>query len=50
MEGVQYLGLDLIIYALLGIYIDNIFPRESGIRKEWTYVCDWLTPTYWDCF
>ena len=41
--------LDLILYTLLGIYIDNIFPREIGMQRNICYVCDWLTPTYWDC-
>ena len=44
------LVLDLVIYTLIGIYIDNVFPREIGMRRNCCYVCDWLTPTYWDCF
>jgi len=50
MDGLQMLVLDLVLYTLIGIYIDNIFPREIGMQRSWHYVCDWLTPTYWDCF
>ena len=50
MDGLKMLVLDLVIYTILGIYIDNVFPREVGLRRNWCYPCDWLTPTYWDCF
>ena len=49
MDGIKFLLLDLILYTAVGIYIDNVWPRQSGMRKNWTYVCDYLTPTYWDC-
>ena len=50
MDGVKMLILDFVIYSLLGIYIDNIMPRTTGTQRHWFYPCDWLTPTYWDCF
>ena len=50
MDGVKMLILDFLIYSILGIYIDNIIPRATGTQRHWFYPCDWLTPTYWDCF
>jgi ATP-binding cassette subfamily A (ABC1) protein 3 len=50
IDGLEMLLLDFVIYTLLGIYIDNVWPREVGVRRSPFYVCDMLTPTYWDCF
>ena len=50
MDGVKMLVLDFLIYSALGIYIDNVMPRATGTQRHWFYPCDWLTPTYWDCF
>lgn len=50
MNGIKILAIDFFVYTFIGIYIDNIFPRQTGMQKPWTYVCDMITPTYWDCF
>ena len=50
MDGIKMLLLDFLIYSILGIYIDNVIPRATGTQRHWFYPCDWLTPTYWDCF
>jgi len=50
MDGIKMLLLDFLIYSALGIYIDNIMPRATGTQRHWFYPCDWMTPTYWDCF
>jgi len=50
MDGIKMLLLDFVVYSLLGIYIDNVMPRATGTQRHWFYPCDWLTPTYWDCF
>lgn len=50
MDGIKMLILDFVIYSILGIYIDNIMPRATGTQRHWFYPCDWMTPTYWDCF
>ena len=42
--------LDFFLYSLLGIYIDNIIPRNFGQRRSCLYPCKRITPTYWDCF
>lgn len=44
------LVLDFFMYTAIGIYLDSVLPREHGFRKPWMYICNWLTPTYWDCF
>jgi len=50
MNGIKILLLDFVVYTLVGIYIDNIVPRKTGMQKSWTYICDMITPSYWDCF
>lgn len=50
MDGIKFLLLDFVLYTMVGIYIDNVFPRSVGVSRQWSYVCDYLTPTYWDCF
>lgn len=50
LNGIKILVLDFVVYSIVGIYIDNIFPRKTGMQKPWSYVCDMITPSYWDCF
>ena len=50
LNGIKILVLDFVVYTIVGIYIDNIFPRKTGMQKPWSYVCDMITPSYWDCF
>lgn len=50
LNGIKILLLDLVAYTLLGIYIDNIMPRKTGMQKPWYFICDMVTPSYWDCF
>ena len=50
LDGIKILIIDLVAYTLVGIYIDNIMPRKTGMQRPWHYVCDLVTPTYWDCY
>ena len=48
-NGFKMLILDLIIYSVIGIYLDNTLPRSFGQRFSPFYPCHRVTPTYWDC-
>eukprot|EP00002_Diphylleia_rotans_P008603 TRINITY_DN1856_c0_g1_i5.p1 TRINITY_DN1856_c0_g1~~TRINITY_DN1856_c0_g1_i5.p1 ORF type:complete len:1310 (-),score=247.31 TRINITY_DN1856_c0_g1_i5:79-4008(-) len=36
--------IDTILYALLAWYLDQVLPRDYGIRRKWYFL---FTPSYW---
>ena len=39
-------AVDAVIYFLLAVYIENVFPGPYGYPKKWYYFVD---PNYWSC-
>lgn len=35
---------------MLGIYLDNVMPRESGMQKPLSFGFSYLKASYWDFF
>jgi hypothetical protein len=33
------LALDAILFALIGMYLDQVVPREIGLSKPWNFLC-----------
>ena len=50
MHGLGMLWIDFAIFSMLGIYLDNIMPRESGQQRHWAYPMYFFKASYWDCF
>jgi len=44
LEGYIFIFVTTIIFALLGLYLDNVLPGIGGVRRPW-YYC--LTSEYW---
>ena len=49
-SGYKLLLLDFVIYSILGIYLDNVMPRESGMQKPLSFGFSYLRASYWDFF
>ncbi len=39
-----FYALDLVIYLLIGLYLDNVLPSPGGVRKSWYYFAQ---SSYW---
>ena len=44
LEGFLFLILDSVLMLLIGLYLDNVFPKVGGTRHPWYY---FLTANYW---
>lgn len=44
--GLLALVVDLIIFSLLGLYLEKILPKEFGERQQPWFICN---PNYWSC-
>ena len=40
------MAIDIVLYLVLAIYFDNVWPSRYGQRKPLTYIC---SPRYWRC-
>ena len=49
-SGYKMLLLDFILYTLLGIYLDHVMPRETGMQKPLSFGFSYLRASYWDFF
>lgn len=43
-QGIIWLLILWVFYALLAVYLDNVLPNERGVRMPW-YYC--FSPNYW---
>ncbi len=50
VSGFWMLLLDFVVYTMIGIYVDNVMPRESGMQKPFSYGFSYLRASYWDFF
>jgi hypothetical protein len=48
--GFWLLLLDFVMYTAIGIYLDNVMPRESGMQKPISFGFSYLKASYWDFF
>ena len=46
MEGMIMLVVDLVLFTLIGLWLDAVFPKEYGQRLS---PCFCFMPTYWGC-
>jgi hypothetical protein len=49
-SGFWMLLLDFVLFTVIGIYVDNVIPRESGMQKPLSYGFSYLRASYWDFF
>lgn len=49
-NGFWMLLLDFVLYTSIGIYLDNVMPRESGMQKPISFGFSYLRASYWDFF
>jgi ATP-binding cassette subfamily A (ABC1) protein 3 len=45
-EGMGMLVIDLVLFVVLGLWLDKILPKQYGQRES---CCFCISPTYWGC-
>ena len=49
-RGYWFLIIDFIIFTIVGIYLDNVMPRQTGMQRPFSYMFNWFRASYWDFF
>jgi len=39
VKGLYMLAFDFVLWAVIGMYCDQVAPREIGVAKPWNFPC-----------
>jgi len=39
VHGLAMLAFDVVLYGVLGYYLDQVMPREIGLARPWNFLC-----------
>lgn len=38
-DGLSMLAVDIVLMAFLGVFFDQVMPKQYGVAKPWNFLC-----------